>query len=157
MHSLSSTLERVIEFPHRSVFLEDLIQGERAAIESYYQVVDKFIKTTHAPELKKISEEHWKTLQKLIDFAELEQQEFPLHSGPWGAWAKLVVGTAKLAGLIPALRVLREGEQYGWRLYVDALQSDLNSNLCFLIREQLIPQQELNILSLENMIASESH
>ena len=78
-------------------------------------------------------------------------------SGAWGAWAKMVVGTANLLGKESVLKALLEGEKNGAEDYKSALEdTDLLEDIRTLIVSKLLPGQHANIAKLEGLLEVEA-
>jgi uncharacterized protein (TIGR02284 family) len=73
-------------------------------------------------------------------------------SGVWGAWAKAVMGTAKLFGNQAAWQALREGEEHGVREYEAALRDENLPEECRdLIVTRLLPTQRRHSRTLRSL------
>ena len=72
-------------------------------------------------------------------------------SGAWGAWAKIVEGTANLFGDQASLKALKEGEEHGLKDYQEALD-DVDSASASFIESELIPAQQRHIMQLDLMM-----
>ena len=134
--------------------LNSLLRGEISSVETYEQAIRK-IDDEHASDataLRAIAQEHGEAAQALRDQVLRLGAEADDSSGPWGAWAKIVEGTAKLFGDASALKALKEGEEHGLKDYREALD-DVDEPARALITTQLIPNQVRHIAVLDGMIA----
>ena len=133
--------------------LNSLLRGEISAVETYKQALEKVgdEHTSDALALRAIAQEHGEHAQALRDEVEKLGGEADDSSGPWGAWAKTVQGTAKLFGDASALKSLKEGEEHGLKDYREALD-DVDESSRTLILSQLIPAQERHIQAIDGMI-----
>jgi len=62
-------------------------------------------------------------------------------SGPWGGFAKLVEGGAKVFGVKAALAALEEGEDHGKKLYREDLDK-LDASTRSFVETELMPEQQ---------------
>lgn len=133
--------------------LNSLLRGEISAVETYKQAIEK-VGDEHASDataLRAIAQEHGEHAQALREEVLRLGAEPEKSSGPWGAWAKIVQGTAKLFGDASALKALKEGEEHGLKDYEEALD-DVDDSARTLIRKQLIPNQQRHIATLDGMM-----
>ncbi len=137
----------------RTAGLNRLIRGELSAIETYRQALDKMKDAPEATELHAIMVEHRTAAQTLRDHVK-EQGGNPADaSGPWGAWAKFVEGTAKLFGSAAALKALKEGEEHGSKEYESFLQDSSADQECKdLVRTRFLPQAQSHISILDRLM-----
>lgn len=136
--------------------LNSLLRGEMSALETYRQAILKFegSDAPGLPELHNLRRDHRDAADALWHHIEGHGERPSEDSGPWGAWAKLVEGTATLLGNTAALKALKEGEEHGLKDYQDALEdSDLPRECVSLIRDRLLPQQQQHIVVLDRLIA----
>jgi hypothetical protein len=64
-------------------------------------------------------------------------------SGPWGAFAKAVQGTAKIFGDKATIAALEEGEDHGLKDYKKELDDrDLDAQARMIVANQLLPEQQ---------------
>ena len=94
-------------------WLNRLVRGELAAIETYQQALEKMRDAPEATELQAIEADHRGAVRTLKDQVLQHGGTPDDHSGAWGTWAKLVEGTARIFGNTAALEALRQGEQHG--------------------------------------------
>jgi hypothetical protein len=136
--------------------LNDLLKGERSAVETYGQALDKLGAQASLRDLGRISEEHRqavKLLERCID----ERGGKPVSSsGAWGSWAQTVEGTAKVFGTKAALKALKEGEEHGIGQYEQAAQdSKLDADTRTLISTTLVPQTRMHVSMLDRLMEVE--
>jgi uncharacterized protein (TIGR02284 family) len=134
--------------------LNSLLRGEISSVETYEQAIRK-IGDEHASDataLRAIAQEHGEAAQALRDEITRLGGEADNSSGAWGAWAKVVEGTAKLFGDASALKALKEGEEHGLKDYREAID-DVDESARELITNNLIPAQVRHIGVLDAMIA----
>ena len=138
--------------------LNSLLRGEMSALETYRQAILKF-EGDNAPglqELHTLRADHRDAADALWHHIEGHGGKPSEDSGPWGAWAKLVEGTAAVLGHAAALKALKEGEEHGLKDYEDALQDrDLPLDCATLVRDRLIPRQRQHIAVLDRLIAAQ--
>lgn len=134
--------------------LNSLLQGELSAVETYQQALGKLGATKGGPELKRIHDEHRAAANTLRQHVHLQGGKPLQGSGAWGAFAKLVEGTAKLFGDVAALKALKEGEEHGIKQYEAALkEADLPSEYDVLISSTLLPQTRAHVPVLDRLMA----
>ena len=134
--------------------LNSLLRGEISSVETYKQAIEK-VDDEHASDataLRAIAQEHGEAAQALRDEIGRLAGEADDSSGVWGAWAKVVEGTASLFGDASALKALKEGEEHGLKDYREAID-DVDESARELITNRLIPAQVRHIGALDGMIA----
>jgi uncharacterized protein (TIGR02284 family) len=137
----------------RTAGLNRLIRGELSAIETYRQALDKMKDAPEATELHAIMVDHRNAAQILREHVKEHGGTPADGSGPWGAWAKFVEGTAKLFGNAAALKALKEGEEHGIKEYESFLEDPNADNDCKeLVRSQLLPQVRSHVPILDRLI-----
>jgi len=135
--------------------LNSLLRGEIAATETYQQAIAKFGSAPQVAELRNMHAEHRAAANTLRQHVHKHGGKPDQDSGSWGAWAKLVEGTAKMLGEANALRALKEGEEHGVKDYEAALNDKKMAPECMdLIRSELLPQTRQHIAALDRMISS---
>lgn len=137
--------------------LNSLLRGEMSAIETYRQALEKVsdsAATVQVEELRAIQRDHRDAADRLWREVERHGGKPSEGSGPWGAFAKSVEGTAKLFGNKAALKALKEGEEHGLKDYEDALKKDLPVDVQAAIR-QFIPKQREHITVLNRLMELE--
>ena len=133
--------------------IKDLVKGERAAVETYKQVFEKYGTDATIDKLREVSADHKKTMMTLEDIANKKGISFSSDSGAWGSWAKVVTGSAKMLGEKAALKALKEGEEHGLKQYKDALDSDdLPVEVRTAIKQDFIPSQQNHINIIDNLM-----
>jgi rubrerythrin len=106
--------------------MNTMLRNELSAIETYQQALgrgeDRLERQTEFEQLAAILNDHQRAAARLETLVR-KLGGTPTHeSGAWGAWSKIVVGTAKLFGEKSALKALKEGEESGLKEYQDVLQ-----------------------------------
>jgi len=147
----------VLSINEQTDFLNSLLRGELAAMETYRQalaMVDN--DTPGATDICRIHQEHCEAVIGLRDFVQQDGGTADQSSGAWGTWAKTVAGAAKLFGYTAALRALKEGEKIGVKSYQEALEDDsLPADVQDFIRTTLLPRTRAHIRILERLIAAQ--
>jgi uncharacterized membrane protein YccC len=137
--------------------LNDLLQGELAAVETYTQAMDKVDSNHGGPELKQIRAEHHNAANILLQQITKLGAEPETNSGAWGLLAKAVEGAAKILGPAAALKALKEGEESGVRMYERALQENrLSDGFHEMIQYRLLPQTQAHIPVIDRLISMQS-
>lgn len=135
--------------------LNSLLRGEISAVETYQQAVEKFDDSAHKVSLTKLRDEHDRAAQTLRDRVLSYNGEPSTASGPWGTFAALVTGTAKIIGPQSVLAALKQGEEHGISQYEKALENDgLTAECKNVVRTDLLPRCLKHVGQLEVMIAS---
>lgn len=120
--------------------LNGLLKDEIAAVETYRQALGKVTNPEIRNELREVQQCHTKRVQKLTatiaDMGEKPAQ----GAGPWGAFVKLMEGSARMFGDKAAIHVLEEEEDKGLSDYRDVLR-DSDSAILPIVQE-LLPKQE---------------
>lgn len=125
--------------------LNSLLRGEMSAIETYRQAIAKLEQGNDfgASELHAMQKDHADAADALWHHIEQHGGKPSEGSGPWGAFAKAVEGTATLFGDTAALKGLKEGEEHGLKDYQEALNDkNLPADCQALIRGLMAKQQE---------------
>src|SRR5439155_20827476 len=97
--------------------LNTFLRGELSAVETYRQALERLASSSWATELlenKRSPEQRVEMLRNQIIRLGGKPAD---DSGPWGGFAKLVEGGAKLFGEKAAIAALEEGEDHGLKLY----------------------------------------
>ncbi len=133
--------------------LNELLRGERSAVETYQQVFDKVGDDPRADELRAVAAEHRHAVQMLAERVVAGGGEPAKDSGAWGTWNKTIMGTAKIFGDKASLSALRSNEERGKKIYQDILQEKQIDPVCRdLIQNHLIPNQISHIHTLDRLI-----
>jgi hypothetical protein len=135
--------------------LNDLLQGEIAATETYVQALEKFRGRPEEKELARLRDEHVDAANQLKRLVLAHERKPATSSGAWGSFAKSVEGMSKVFGAAAALKALEEGEQYGDGLYARALTSkDVGSDARTLLNDVLMPRQGEHMKALQRLRAA---
>lgn len=133
--------------------LRKLLQGELSAIETYEQVLSKMKGEPEVSELIEIASDHRDVADSLTRKMLESGGEPPSNSGPWGAWASAVTGTAKMFGDAAALKTLKEGEEHGIKQYQEVSKDDhLDPELRQFVAGDLLPRQKRHISVLDRLM-----
>jgi hypothetical protein len=138
--------------------LNSFLRGEISAAETYRMAIDKAgdsqDNAANIGLLREIQEEHGRAAQAIRDRIRELGGEPSDSSGAWGAWAKLVEGTAALfGGDAGSLKALKEGEEHGLKDFNEGLD-DIDTTSAELVQNQLIPAQQRHINLLDQLITS---
>jgi hypothetical protein len=135
--------------------LNSFLRGEISAAETYRMAIEKAgdgaDDAANIGLLRGTQADHGRAAQGLRDRIRELGGEASDSSGPWGAWAKLVAGTAKLFGDSACLKALKEGEEHGLKDYERGVE-DLDATSAELVLNQLIPAQKKHVDLLDQLI-----
>jgi hypothetical protein len=139
--------------PHLET-LNGLLRGELAATETYQLALARLDSEHGALQLAQIRDEH----AEAVSLLRKQIREFggdpETSSGTWGAFAKLVEGTAQIFGNSAALVALKQGEESGLSNYERAVSHhELPATSQSLINGILLPQTRSHIAALERLQA----
>jgi hypothetical protein len=121
--------------------LNKFLRGELSAVETYGQALERLRDSTFVADLAECRASHQERVELLRQQVVRMGGKPSDTSGPWGGFAKLVEGSAKLFGEKAALSALEEGEDHGLKLYRDkANKLDVASR--DVVERSLLPAQE---------------
>jgi hypothetical protein len=123
--------------------LNKFLRGELSAVETYRQALERLGNTTCATDLAENKRSHEQRVEMLRSQVTRLGGVASTDSGPWGGFAKLIEGGAKLFGEKAAIAALEEGEDHGLKLYRN--RSDLEKlDLATrdFVERSLLPEQE---------------
>ena len=122
--------------------LNTLPRGELSAVETYKQALEKIDDQFEARSTLNIClQSHQDRVQRLKQVVAMMGGTPSDTAGPWGTFARLVEGTAKLLGSKAAIAALEEGEDHGLREYrTQASKLDPVSRQTVI--EELLPAQQ---------------
>jgi Domain of unknown function (DUF2383) len=122
--------------------LNHYLRGEISAVETYRMALDKLDKgSTARNELEDCLQSHQSRVMLLRDAITAAGGTPAKDSGPWGVFAKVVEGSARILGDKVAVSALEEGEDHGLKDY-KADASDLDSKGRALVATRLMPEQQ---------------
>ncbi|AUX40208.1 ferritin [Sorangium cellulosum] len=131
--------------------LKSFCRGEIAAVETYRQAIAATNEEWLAQELQRNLASHEARVTMLRRRIEELGGDPPASSGPWGAFAKVVEGTAvAIGGPKAALSALVEGEDHGLKDYRDDLE-ELDCESHVLVRDVILPQQVSTLRTLADL------
>ncbi len=164
MHATSYPLDRdtplynpVLDASGRPDAINSLLRGELSAIESYDQVLEKYATNAAVQDLRAIRVEHFAAARLLREQVQTAGGEPTDSSGPWGVFAGLVTGTAKVLGLKPVVSALQQGEELGISDYTAALENDSIPVDCRnAIASELLPMCRKHVAVLTKLAAENS-
>lgn len=134
--------------------LKSLHRGEISATETYGQAILRLKHDPAVNELASIRNEHREFANELRQHVHELGEKPNQGSGVWGAWAKLVEGTATMLGRSATLKALKEGEEHGLKSYEDALKEDVPAVCKEAIRNTLLPRTRQHIAVLDQLMSS---
>jgi len=124
--------------------LNKLLRGELSAVETYQMALNKLDEMSPArEEVEACMGSHQNRAMLLRDQVVALGGTPVGSSGPWGAFAKVVEGTAKIFGEKAAIAALEEGEDHGLKDYKRELEDkDCDIKTHTLVMNQLLPAQQ---------------
>ena len=133
--------------------LNEIVRGERSAVETYNQILEKFSGESEASSITSMKNDHHQAVTNLETKLRATGTTPDKDSGAWGGVAKTVMGTAKLFGDKSALKALKEGEEHCKKLYNELLECDgLPRDVEDLVKGQLLPKQNQHITQIDNLM-----
>ena len=133
--------------------LNELLQGELSAVETYKQALKSVSDEPGAKDLKAALSNHESAVKSLNDQVKKAGGTPTTSSGAWGTWAATVTGTAKVLGDQAALKALKEGEEHGIKEYKEALEDeDVPESTKKIIRDKFLPNQQAHIHTLDKIM-----
>lgn len=136
--------------------LNSLLRGEMSAIETYRQAIEKLDNEVGAEDLHWLRTQHRDAADALWHHVEQHGGKPSEDSGPWGAFAKAVEGTAKLFGNAAALKALKEGEEHGLKDYEEALRDKNLPADCQALLRGLLERQRAHLPVIDRLLAQHS-
>lgn len=131
--------------------LNELLRGEISAVETYQQALAKLEAGSRArTDVEEGCRSHERRVTRLREVVVQLGGEPSEGSGPWGGFAKLVEGGAKIFGEKAAIAALEEGEDHGLRNYRDNL-AKLQGHARDLVANELLPEEERTHRRLSNL------
>jgi hypothetical protein len=121
--------------------LNSFLRGEMSAVETYKMALEKLDGiSTMRDELLVNLKSHQDRVMALEDAIIAVGGKPADGSGPWGAFAKVVEGGAKVLGEKVTIAALESGEDHGLADYQRGLD-ELDAQTRSLVTETLLPQQ----------------
>ncbi len=128
-----------------------MLRGERSAVETYEQAIEKHGNNPRLAELKEIQREHRRSVSDLEACLAGMGAESDQTSGAWGIFAKTVQSAANLFGKESAVEALMKGEEMGLNDYLSAIESgELTEEHKTTYEMRLIPRIKGNLITLES-------
>ncbi len=121
--------------------LNSFLRGERSAVETYRQVMEKSETPAVRTSLQTGHDSHAKRARLLEEKVRVLGGEPSKDSGAWGSFAKAVEGGAKMFGMSAAVATLEQGEDHGLADYKRDLKDLTPQNQEF-VRTNLLVEQE---------------
>ncbi len=122
--------------------LNTLLRGELSAVETYEQAIERLEKNFEARTvLDDCLRAHETRAQRLRQAVASLGGTPSDGSGPWGMFAKLVEGSAKVFGAKAAIAALEEGEDHGIKEYRSQI-GKLDATTRRTVVDELLPGQQ---------------
>ena len=135
--------------------INDMLQGELAATETYQQALAQVGSEPGAEDLRRLHVEHREAANRLRQYVRDLGGKPSQSSQTWGAIAKAVEGVAKLLGNTAALKALKAGEERGAATYKEALTNEhLPEGFIEFVRTTLLPQTRAHVHVLDRILQS---
>lgn len=135
--------------------LNSLLRGEIAATETYQQALAQADNEQGKHELRRLRDDHRSAANTLRQHIHYLGGQPDQGSGAWGTVAKSIEGAAKVFGHNAALKALKEGEEYGARLYERALAEDFLPFECrSLVSATLLPRTRTHIPVIDRLMSA---
>ena len=120
--------------------LNSFLRGEISAVETYRQGLERLGPSPHTSVLQQCMQSHQQRVEVLRQEIRRRGGVPSESSGPWGAFAKLIEGGAKLFGEKAAIAALEEGEDHGRNDYKRDV-NELDAAGRALVEQQILPEQ----------------
>ncbi len=139
--------------------LNQFLRGEISAVETYRMALEKMEPTSTARgELNACMQSHQQRVTLLREAIVTAGGTPAEGSGPWGVFAKVVEGGARMLGDKAAVAALEEGEDHGVKDYKSDV-ADLDMTARTLITSRIAPEQQRThdrMSSLKKRLAAEA-
>jgi uncharacterized protein (TIGR02284 family) len=133
--------------------INDMLQGEIAATETYQQALAQVGTEPGAEDLRRVHVEHREAANRLRQHVRDLGGKPSQSSQTWGAFAKAVEGVAKVFGNTAALKALQAGENRGVATYEEALTNEyLPGEFIDYLRTTLLPQTRAHVELLDRLL-----
>jgi hypothetical protein len=130
--------------------LNECLRGEISAVETYRQALDTLTSSPARIRLERARLSHEQRVERLRrEVVRLGGQPVET-SGAWGAFARLVEGSAKKLGDKAAIAALKEGEDRGLKLYRGDIDK-LDPRTRAVVAREVLPEQERTHESLSTL------
>jgi demethoxyubiquinone hydroxylase (CLK1/Coq7/Cat5 family) len=130
--------------------LNGFLRGEISAVETYRQAMEKLQASPSRVQLEQCRRSHEQRVERLRQEVLRLGGRPEEGSGAWGAFAKLVEGSAKVLGERATISALEEGEDHGLKLYRDEI-GKLDAKARSVIESEVLPAQEITHRSLSTL------
>ena len=135
-------------------YLNVILRGEIAAVETYDRTVEKFKGQLESSDLIRIRDEHKAHVAAISAHVSQFGGTPSTTSGTWGSFTNALTEVAKLVGPATALAALKQGEIHGNEQYEKALErKDLPAETVSAIRSKLLPEGKSHVTTLDALIA----
>ncbi len=130
--------------------LNGFLRGEISAVETYRQALDRLASSPSRVQLEQCRRSHEERVEKLRRQVVRLGGEPAEGSGAWGAFARVVEGSAKGLGEKAAIAALEEGEDHGLKLYKSDI-AKLDPTSRAVIETEILPAQQRTHYSLSTL------
>lgn len=133
--------------------IEEIIRGQRSAVEAYRSINDKIGADPKMDPLKTYSADHIKATQYFTEYATARGMEVPDSSGAWGTWVKFTTEAAKTFGDTASLKILKEGEEHGLKMFREIADDDnVDPSVRSTLKNHFIPTQKSHVKGIEYLL-----
>lgn len=132
--------------------MNELLKGEKSAVETYVQVLEKMGDQPKSDFVRGASYDHMRAVEMISDKIASLGGKPENSSGVWGTWAKVYTGTSKIFGDQAALDALKQGEEHGLKQYQELEEKHGDEPMIEQITDTMIPKQKQHIETLTTLI-----
>ena len=122
--------------------LNSFLRGEISAVETYRLALETVTSLNARTDLADCVRSHQGRVSKLQSLIAQKGGEAATDSGAWGAFAKLVEGTAASMGERAAIAILEEGEDHGLNDYRADMTENLDTETLRIFQSEIYAAQE---------------
>lgn len=136
----------------RTDALNQILRGEKSAVEAYEQVLEKINEDPEKIRLTEFLNTHRRNVEYWERQVMAEAMEPDSNSGPWGYVVQTFVGAAKLFGNTTTLTALKQGEEHGLNEYKTLIENpEIDEVDKRHVRNVIMPEIEKHLISIEAM------
>jgi hypothetical protein len=123
--------------------LDNLLQAERSAVDTYRQLIEKFSQEPGIDQIYAVQRDHRVAVSRLCRHIEEHGGKPSEASSPWGSLTRALARSSKLFGDAAALKALKEGEERALNEFKEAMEGGTLAEDCIeLIRPLLVQDRQ---------------